>query len=188
VFESLLKKLSQELNLQSIPYMVIGGQAVLLYGEPRLTKDIDITLGMNVGEVQKLINLINTLGLKILVDDYEQFVKDTFVLPTIDEKSGIRVDFVFSFSAYEQKAIQRAKEIKLSDTIVKFASLEDLIIHKVIAGRPRDIEDIKSVVLKNPKYESEYINKWLKEFDLSLDEAYFKLFTRIIDELNYQEL
>jgi len=73
VFESLLKKLSQELNLQSIPYMVIGGQAVLLYGEPRLTKDIDITLGMNVGEVQKLINLINTLGLKILVDDYKQF-------------------------------------------------------------------------------------------------------------------
>jgi hypothetical protein len=25
--------------------MIIGGQAVLLYGEPRLTKDIDITLG-----------------------------------------------------------------------------------------------------------------------------------------------
>ena len=55
MFESLLKKLSQELNLQSIPYMVIGGQAVLVYGEPRLTKDIDITLGINVDELDKLV-------------------------------------------------------------------------------------------------------------------------------------
>lgn len=31
-----------------VPYMVIGGQAVLIYGEPRLTKDIDITLGVDV--------------------------------------------------------------------------------------------------------------------------------------------
>jgi hypothetical protein len=28
--------------------MVIGGQAVLLYGEPRLTKDIDIALGIGI--------------------------------------------------------------------------------------------------------------------------------------------
>jgi hypothetical protein len=31
---------ARELKEASIPYMVIGGQAVLLYGEPRLTRDI----------------------------------------------------------------------------------------------------------------------------------------------------
>jgi len=43
--ERLFKKTARELSSQNIPYMVIEGQAVLLYGESRLTKDIDITLG-----------------------------------------------------------------------------------------------------------------------------------------------
>jgi len=34
--------------------MVIGGQAVLLYGEPRLTKDIDITLGKGIESLEKI--------------------------------------------------------------------------------------------------------------------------------------
>ena len=39
--------------------MVIGGQAVLLYGEPRLTRDIDITLGVGVRELNKLKETIS---------------------------------------------------------------------------------------------------------------------------------
>ena len=46
MFENLLERIAGELESGAIPYMVIGGQAVLLYGEPRLTKDIDITLGV----------------------------------------------------------------------------------------------------------------------------------------------
>lgn len=45
--KELLKKLSIKLEERNIDYMIIGGQAVLIYGEPRLTKDIDITLGAN---------------------------------------------------------------------------------------------------------------------------------------------
>ena len=33
--------------------MLIGGQAVLLYGEPRLTRDIDITLGVDVDKIRR---------------------------------------------------------------------------------------------------------------------------------------
>ena len=138
----------------SIPYMVIGGQAVLLYGEPRLTRDIDITLGIGVNELRKDQKNHSAIGLKILVKNDKEFVERTMVLPTIEKKSGIRVDFIFSFSPYERQAIERAKDIKLGRTLVKFASLEDVVIHKVIAGRARDMEDMKSILLKNPKYDS----------------------------------
>jgi len=40
VFETLLGRIAAALKKTGIGYMVIGGQAVLLYGEPRLTKDI----------------------------------------------------------------------------------------------------------------------------------------------------
>ncbi len=43
MFEHLLAKIATALNKAEIPCMVIAGQAVLLYGERRLTKGIDIT-------------------------------------------------------------------------------------------------------------------------------------------------
>ena len=163
--------------------MVIGGQAVLLYGEPRLTRDIDITLGVGVRELNKLKETISSLGLKILVERDEEFVERNMVLPTLDEKSGIRVDFIFSFSPYGRQAIERAKDIKLGRSLVRFASLEDVVIHKVIAGRARDLEDIKSILLKNQKYDSDYIEKWLKEFDKSLTEQFLKIFREIKEKI-----
>lgn len=167
----------------SIPYMVIGGQAVLIYGEPRLTRDIDITLGIDVDGLAKINKIISILGLETLVQKRKEFVERNMVLPTIDQKSGIRVDFIFSFSPYEREAIERAKDIKLGNSYVRFAALEDVVIHKVIAGRARDLEDIKSILLKNPKYDSVYIKKWLKAFDKSLSEKFLKTFRKIEKEI-----
>jgi len=171
------------LKRASIPYMVIGGQAVLLYGEPRLTRDIDITLGIGINELRKVKTVVNAIGLKILVKDEKEFVEKTMVLPTIEKESNIRIDFIFSFSPYERQAITRAKEVKLGRTSVRFASLEDVVIHKIVSGRPRDLEDIKSILTKNPKYDSDYISTWLKEFDQSLNEKFGERFKEVEEEI-----
>ncbi len=166
-----------------IPYMVIGGQALLIYGEPRLTKDIDITLGVGIEELEKVKNAVEDIGLKILPDNPEDFVEKTMVLPVVKEGSGIRVDFIFSFSPYERQAIEGARPVRLGRTSVKFASLEDVIIHKIIAGRPRDIEDIKSLLLKNPGYNKNYIEDWLEQFDRSLNGNFMELFKTTAEDI-----
>ncbi len=169
MFLKLIKKIAIKLEKKSIPYMIIGGQAVLLYGEPRLTKDIDITLGIGADKLEIIIELAKSLKLSILVKDPETFVQKTMVLPVLDEKSGIRADLIFSNSAYEQSAMKRVNRITLEGLEINFASLEDVVIHKMVAGRPRDIEDVKSILLKNPAYDKKYIIKWLSDFDVSLD-------------------
>jgi len=183
VFQKLLKKVARELKKASLPYMVIGGQAVLLYGEPRLTRDIDITLGIEANELGRIKGLIPAMGLKILVKEDKKFVERNMVLPTIEEKSGIRVDFIFSYSFYERQAIEGGKDVRLGRTWVRFASLEDVVIHKMIAGRPRDMEDVKSVLLKNQRYDSKYIERWLKEFDLTMGEYFLDHFRKIKKEI-----
>jgi len=180
VFQRLIKKIATALHANKIHYMIVGGQALLLYGEPRLTKDIDITMDLGLESLDNIKKIVSSLKLKILVKDVNNFVKKTMVLPVIDEATGIRVDFIFSFSAYEKKAIQRAKEVKIGKTMVKFAALEDLIIHKIIAGRPRDIADIKSVLLKNPRIDKRYITYWLRQFDKSLNEKFVMVFQKIL--------
>lgn len=170
MFEEILAKLARALDKNNIPYMIIGGQAVLLYGEPRLTRDIDVTLGDDIDILPKIIEVTKYLNLKPLPLDITEFVRQTMVLPTRDESSGIRVDFIFSFTPYERQAIEKTREVLLKKTPVRFAAPEDVIIHKVFAGRARDLDDVKSILLKNPSVDLPYIRKWLSEFDTSLSE------------------
>jgi len=184
MFEKILSQIGVSLSKHNLPYMVVGGQAVLLYGEPRLTRDIDITLGVDVDHLGEVLAVVQELNLKPLPQEIESFVRETMVLPTLDEHTGIRVDFIFSYTPYETEAIKRAKKVKIMGQEVNLASPEDLIIHKIFAGRPRDIEDVRTVLLKNPDVDKQYIRGWLKEFDESSEKKEFlKAFEGILKEL-----
>jgi len=166
MFERLIKKIAINLDKDKIPYMIIGGQAVLLYGTPRLTRDIDITLGVDTDSFSSLEKLCLRMNLKILPKNPKNFVKDTKVLPCEENKLRIRVDFIFSFTLYERLAIERTKEVLMEGYPIKFASCEDVIIHKMLAGRAIDEEDIKNILLKNKnKLNLKYVKSWLSKFN-----------------------
>jgi predicted nucleotidyltransferase len=156
VFEDLLALLARELDRAGIAYMVIGGQAVQLYGEARMTQDIDITLGIGTEGLARVMNVCRACDLNIRTNTPEEFVRDTMVLPAIEEKTGIRVDFVFSLTGYERQAIERGRLVELGGTEVRFAALEDLIILKLVAERPRDIEDVRVILARNPGFDRAY--------------------------------
>lgn len=165
MIEKLIKKIAQHLDEDKVPYMIIGGQAVLLYGTPRLTRDIDITLGIDTDKFPLIEGICRKLGLKVLPENPEDFTRETKVLPAEELKLRIRVDFIFSFTPYEAQAIKRTKEVVMNGYPVKFASCEDVIIHKMFAGRAVDEEDVKNILIKNKKsIDLEYIRRWLSEF------------------------
>ena len=58
MFEALIAKIAEELGRAGLPYMIIGGQAVLLYGTVRMTKDIDITLGVDIGSLDLVVQAV----------------------------------------------------------------------------------------------------------------------------------
>lgn len=183
MFERLLERVAQALERAGLPYMVIGGQAVLLYGEPRLTKDIDITIGADLDRLPDILNLVQSLELKVLVQP-ETFTRQTMVLPCADPGTGIRLDLIFSATPYEQQAMGRVRTVKVGSAEVRFASLEDLLIHKVIAGRPRDLEDVRGVLLKNAQADLPYVRKWLSEFSTALGEPLLARFDQIVEEIS----
>jgi len=171
MFEQLISRIAAELRRAGIPYMIIGGQAVLLHGLPRMTKDIDITLGVDTQALDKVVTSIAATGLEIIPDHFRSFVEKTFVLPARHQESGIRVDFIFSFVPYERQAIDRAKPVLLAGEPVLFATAEDVIIHKCFAGRPRDLEDARSILIKNPDLDQAYVRRWLKELEILPERA-----------------
>jgi predicted nucleotidyltransferase len=163
--EELIARIGRCLDDKKIPYMIIGGQAVLLYGRPRLTRDIDITLGVDSDQFETIAEVCRDIGLKILPVDPKAFAAQTKVLPAEDSDSKMRVDFVFSFTPYEQQAMKRTQKIKLAGYPVCFASCEDVIIHKMLAGRAVDEEDIKSILVRHSGgINLVYVKNWLARF------------------------
>ena len=179
MFQQLLEQIALGLEALRIPYMVIGGQAVLLYGEPRLTRDVDVALGVGPERLGDVLRWVRERDWQVLVENPVDFVQKTMVLPCLEPASGIRVEFIFSFSPYEKRAMERVRRVPLGKTQVCFASVEDLVIHKIVAGRPRDLEDVRSIVGKQQPVDVEYVRHWLGEFERGLGEKFLERFEAV---------
>jgi predicted nucleotidyltransferase len=181
--QKLIQSIAGLLDKYNVSYMVIGGQAVLVYGEPRLTKDIDIVLGADLTQLNILKEICDELNLKLIEPFNEEKIKQTMVYPVIDNGSGLRVDFIFSFTEFEKNAISRAVNIEVGRKKIKYSAIEDLIIFKIFSGRPVDLEDVKNIILKNPGYNINYVVDWLKKFDEGSKILFTEIFRNIIKNI-----
>ena len=141
-----LKSVASCLSEAGIPYIVIGGHAVLQYGIPRFTQDIDVTIALTPEEADKVLNCIKGF-FRVLPRDIEEFIQDTWVLPVEHLDTGVRVDLIFSITAFEREAIEQAREITIENMPIRYISPEDLIVQKIIAGRAVDLEDAKGILV-----------------------------------------
>ena len=181
MFAELLARLGRGLDAAGLPYMVIGGQAVLLHGEPRLTRDVDVTLGAGLERLDDLLRALTPMGLRPLVDPAD-FTRRTLVLPCEDPATGLRVDFILSFTPYEHAAIARALAVTVGGATVRFATAEDLVVHKILAGRPRDLEDVRGVLRKTPGLEAGRVRAALGEIGEAVAEPLVERFDALVAE------
>jgi len=75
-------------------------------------------------------------------------------------------DLLIAGTEYQQQAIQRAIEEPLGDVIIKVLSVEDVIVHKLIAGRYQDLADIEAILASSQEFDQQYIASWAKFWDV----------------------
>lgn len=141
--EVTLVELSRALGAADLPYMVIGGVANFVWGEPRSTLDVDLTVGVPPSELQRLLTAIGDQLIKI-PDDPEDFAADTGVLPAL-HRTNVRVDFLLSVNQYAEEALRRAVDFDVRGVPVKFCTPEDLILHKLPSKREKDRQDVQAL-------------------------------------------
>lgn len=138
------------LNNHSIPYMVICGYAVLYHGHAHFTEDIDIVLGIDANHLNSVIEAVSGKFLP-RPKNPEQFVRQTNVLPLLEKDDKIRVDLIFSFLEFERNAIAHSDSALVDEQTVNIVRAEDLIVYKILASRPRDLDDIQSILNQKKK-------------------------------------
>jgi len=145
MLEESLLRITGRLDQGGVPYMLLGGFALAMHGIPRMTRDLDLALGVDIDQLERLLALLRQ-DFKAIVEDPATFAKDTNVLLLEDVRNGVRVDLVFTFIDFERNAIEHADAVALGGGEVKVVSLENLVVYKMLAGRERDKEDVAMVM------------------------------------------
>lgn len=129
------------LNEHKVRYLLVGGWAVGIYGNPRATKDIDFLIAIDDDNIQNLLKALKKFGSptvekKVFQDKGNVFRmgRSPIQIDIINEASGI----IFE-DCYKRRNIIKTDEIDIS-----IISKEDLIINKRASGRHRDLADIES--------------------------------------------
>ena len=166
--EAALAGVARLLDGLRVPYMVIGGFAVTVWGQPRFTADLDLTIHCPVPEQSLIKRLLRSLT--PLVADPVQFVQGRRVLPA-QTSAGTAVDIVFAGLPYEVAAIERAVPVEVAGYGVRICTAEDLIVHKIISSRPRDREDIRGIVQRRgEQLDRDYLTPIVRELATALDQ------------------
>jgi len=140
-------KALKSLAVQKIPFVIVGGAAVVLHGIPRGTLDIDIVIPVEEKAVSKLFSLPEELGLYIQDKHLVSFAdRPDFLIgqwATLEDKNGIElIDVFFENEKEFKKLLSRADRIKGKSYSFYIASLDDLEKMKKVSGRPIDLADI----------------------------------------------
>ncbi|MBK8980767.1 MAG: hypothetical protein IPM38_00215 [Ignavibacteria bacterium] len=132
------------LNENKVEYLIVGGYAVIIYGYPRLTIDIDIWVNPVKDNSEKVIKTIKDFGFSFENLTEKDFEKSDNVIQL--GRPPYRVDFLTSIEGMDfNKCYKRKYIYKKDDLILNFISKEDLIENKKSIGRNKDLDDVSNL-------------------------------------------
>lgn len=135
-----LADLASALRDLRVRWYVFGAQALVLRGYPRATADLDVTVLLGAMPTSRLVTALGKRGFSPSFGD-RAFVAATRVLPVIHRATGFPVDIVLGGPGLEELFASAAKKVKIGRLQVPVPTATHLVVMKVLAGRPKDIED-----------------------------------------------
>ncbi len=153
------------LEALSIPYVVIGGIAVTELAQPRYTADIDMLAILDDDErIAKILSRAPEEGLQPRLVEAEAFARTSRVLLLEHGETNVGVDISLGLLPFEQEAVQRAQTLRVEGLDLRLPTVEDLVIMKAVAHRPKDLQDIRSLLDMEYDLDRGRIERTVREF------------------------
>ncbi len=177
-----LTALRNALEESGAPYVFIGGVAVIALGSPRSTVDVDATVLASATTSQDLLAVFERHGIVPRISDAVDFARRSGVVLAVHRETSINLDVSLARLPFEEEAIRSGREILYERVSIRVPRAEDLIIYKLVASRPRDVEDAERLILLYAsQIDTGRIRKILTEFCQVLeDESRLKTLERLL--------
>lgn len=126
------------------PFCFIGGVAVQHWGEPRATRDLDLTVFTGFGGEPPVVDTLLGRYASRRSDARAFALRHRVVL--CSTPAGVPIDIALGALPFEAEMIERATEVEFDDGVaLRICSAEDLLVLKAFADRPQDRADVISI-------------------------------------------
>jgi hypothetical protein len=136
--------------LAGFDWYLFGARAAIHYGSVRATVDVDLSLRLAGASLDNLVERAAAAGFDTRIAGWRELAERARVLLLIDQRSGIEVDVVLTGPGLEQEFHARARKARLGGVELPVIAPEDLLICKLLAGRPQDLQDVEAVLFAQP--------------------------------------
>jgi hypothetical protein len=131
----------------SVPHALIGGLAVGLHGHPRATVDIDLIVAAPALTVAPVLQVLAALGFRL---DLPAVIREWNQHQMIAIWYGnVRVDWMKPVLPVFQHVVDRSESMNLLGAKINVASVEGLILCKLLADRSQDRADVEALIEAN---------------------------------------
>ena len=144
--------------------VIIGGIAVGFLGKPRLTEDVDALFLLSVHDIPQFLETAKIENIQPRIPNAEEFARKNCVLLLEHAPTQTNIDISLGILPFEEEMVERGIVRSTSTLSIRLPTPEDLIILKAIAHRPKDLEDIRTIIDKNPKLDTDRIKQWVNSF------------------------
>jgi hypothetical protein len=129
------------------PNAVIGGLAVQRWGEPRQTRDVDVTILAGTGREAEFVDaLLDRFAGRI--PNARQFALDHRVV-LVESSAHVPLDIALGALPFEERMVARSSDYGFdSAAMVRTCAAEDLVVLKAVANRPQDWIDVEGVIVR----------------------------------------
>ena len=143
-----------QLHDHHVDFVIVGGVAAALHGNPRVTFDLDVVPSLAPDSWTAIVDLLWSMGARPRIPETLERIRDVEQIRQWQREKGMlalnfrtpdgstEVDLLVSESDRIDGLRQRAVKIAIEGRTFFVASIDDLIMMKQQAGRPQDLLDI----------------------------------------------
>jgi hypothetical protein len=159
-----LKLVTARLDSAGLAYMITGSIAAGLYGQPRMTRDIDIVAALHPPHAPRLADL---LGAEFLCD--ADVIRDAIarrrIFSVLHREALQKVDFIVRDEReYEVEKFERRRRVEVDGQPMWMIAPEDLVLSKLVWAKDSRSElqfrDVRSIITLQPDLDWAYMTGW----------------------------
>jgi hypothetical protein len=165
----------EPLEALGIPYMITGGVASVIYGDPRFTRDVDVVLELRQGDIQRLASTFSTGNFyvpPIETLELEAARRQGGHFNVIHHETALRADvYIRGDDPLHAWAFERRRRLPVREMSISVAPVEYVILRKLqyfqASGSDRHLRDVAMMLrISGDQVDCDALEPWIEELGL----------------------
>lgn len=161
---SVLKFVTGRLDAAGIAYMVTGSIAAGHYGQPRMTRDIDLVVQLEAADAERLAAALGS-DFGADADTLRIAISRRGMFNVIHREAVIKIDFIVrKDTAYRVEEFQRRRIVDVDGHPLWIVSPEDLVLSKLVWAKESrselQLRDVRGIIALQPALDWTYLEHW----------------------------